>query len=242
VLLVGSLAGPATGVPRRILEARFHQGRPVIRLEGIESMDEAERLAGAALRMPAAALGPLPEGTYYRHDLVGCEVHDVRGTLIGRVTRVEGTLERSYLVVPRQGGEAMIPLVDDICVSVDIAGRGSSWTRPKDCSTCEVRHRHHLPGDGGGAAGGRDRRARGRTRTAGRRRPRPARAHDRPAPGGGRHAVRRRAGDGAEAEPLFRAVDHIRETRGAPCGDADVAGRERFTHRGRSGCGVWTTW
>jgi 16S rRNA processing protein RimM len=123
VLVVGSLAGPATGVPRRILEARFHHGRPVIRLEGIESMDEAERLAGAALRMPAAAIGPLPEGTYYRHDLVGCEVHDVRGTLIGRVTRVEGTLERSHLVVPRQGGEAMIPLVDGICVSVDIAGR-----------------------------------------------------------------------------------------------------------------------
>jgi 16S rRNA processing protein RimM len=117
------VVGPGAGVPRRILESRFHQGRPVIRLEGIESMDDAERLAGSALRMPASALGPLPDGTYYRHDLVGCEVRDTTGALIGRVTRVEGTLDRSHLVVPRQGGEAMIPLVDGICVSVDLAAR-----------------------------------------------------------------------------------------------------------------------
>jgi 16S rRNA processing protein RimM len=123
VLLVGPLADAPAGVPRRILEARFHQGRPVIRLEGIESVTDAEGLAGCALHMRASALGSLPERTYYRHDLVGCEVRDTAGALIGRVTRVEGTLDRSYLVVPRQGGEAMIPMVDGICVSVDIAAR-----------------------------------------------------------------------------------------------------------------------
>jgi 16S rRNA processing protein RimM len=123
VLLVSQVAEPESAVPRRILESRFHQGRPVIRLEGIESMNDAERLAGAALHMPVSSLGPLPERTYYRHDLVGCEVRDTHGALIGRVTRVEGTLDRSHLVVPRQGGEAMIPLVDGICVSVDIPGR-----------------------------------------------------------------------------------------------------------------------
>jgi 16S rRNA processing protein RimM len=123
VLRVGPLTDPAAGVPRRILEARFHQGRPVIRLEGIESMNAAEALAGAALHMPASAIGPLPARTYYRHDLVGCEVRDTEGALVGRVIRVEGTLDRSHLVVPRPGGEAMIPLVDGICVSVDIAAR-----------------------------------------------------------------------------------------------------------------------
>jgi 16S rRNA processing protein RimM len=131
VLLVGPLAEPDAAVPKEILESRFHQGRPVIRLEGIESMTEAEGLAGLALRMPASALGPLPEQTYYRHDLVGCEVRDTHGAVIGRVTRVEGTLDRSYLVVPRQGGEAMIPLVDGICVRVDI-GAGQVVVDPPE--------------------------------------------------------------------------------------------------------------
>ena len=35
---------------------RFHQGRPIIALEGIETMTEAEALAGAELKVPAAAL------------------------------------------------------------------------------------------------------------------------------------------------------------------------------------------
>ena len=40
---------------RAIREVRFHQGRPIIALEGIETMTEAEALAGAELKVPAAA-------------------------------------------------------------------------------------------------------------------------------------------------------------------------------------------
>ena len=112
VLFVGPLADAGAGEPRKILESRFHQGRPVIRLAGIESISDAEAIAGLALRVDASAVAPLPENTYYRHDLVGCEVVDVGGRVIGRVTAVDGTLDRSYLIVPRPGGEAMIPLVD----------------------------------------------------------------------------------------------------------------------------------
>jgi len=74
--------------------------------------------------MKAAALGPLPRDTFYRHDLTGCEVEDAEGRRIGRVTGVEGTLDRSYLLVASPGnGEVMIPLVGDFCRRVDIAAR-----------------------------------------------------------------------------------------------------------------------
>ena len=108
-----------TSTPRRIASVRFHQGRPVIALEGIESMDDAEALAGAELKMPATALGPLPGRTFYRHDLVGCEVQDTAGRGIGRVTGVEGPMEQSRLVVAGPKGELLIPLVDGICVRVE---------------------------------------------------------------------------------------------------------------------------
>ncbi|PYR79591.1 MAG: 16S rRNA processing protein RimM [Acidobacteria bacterium] len=109
--------------PRRIASVRFHQGRPVIALEGVDTMDAAEALAGAELKMPAAALGSLPGGTFYHHDLVGCEVRDTRGEALGRVTGVEGPMERSRLVVQGPRGELLIPLVADICVKVDPAAR-----------------------------------------------------------------------------------------------------------------------
>ena len=108
---------------RRIEAVRFHQGRPVIGLSGVETMNDAEALAGAELKVPAAALPPLPTRTYYRHDLVGCEVRTKGGQPLGTVTGIEGTLERSLLVIPRKGGEMLVPMVDGICLSVDLTAK-----------------------------------------------------------------------------------------------------------------------
>jgi 16S rRNA processing protein RimM len=108
---------------RRIVGLRFHQGRPVLALEGIDSMDAAERLAGAELKMAASEVEPLPADTFYRHDLVGCRVRTVGGDDVGSVTGVEGPLERSQLVVTGPYGEVMIPMVAGICVSVDPPAR-----------------------------------------------------------------------------------------------------------------------
>ena len=123
------LVGPADR--RRgyeIHDIRFHQGRPIVRFDGIETMTDAEALAGAELWLPEEEVAPLPAGTFYRHDLVGCEVRDTRGALVGRVTAVEGSLDRSYLVVDEH---VMIPLVEGICVSVDIAGRSVTVDPPE---------------------------------------------------------------------------------------------------------------
>jgi 16S rRNA processing protein RimM len=116
--------GPAErAAPRAIVSVRFHQGRPIVALEGVTTMNEAEALAGAELWLPASELAPLPPSTFYRHDLVGCDVRRASGEIVGRVTGVEGTLERSRLVVLGPRGESLIPLVAPICVSVDPAAR-----------------------------------------------------------------------------------------------------------------------
>ena len=84
-------------------------------------MDDAERLAGPDVWLRQDALAPLPEKTYYRHDLIGCEVRDTADALVGRVTAVEGTIDRSYLVI--DGDVHAVPLVDGICLEVDMAAR-----------------------------------------------------------------------------------------------------------------------
>ena len=109
--------------PRRITAVRFQDGRPIIALDGVGTMNEAEALAGAELKMPASALGALPANTFYRHDLVGCEVKDIAGHAMGRVTGVDGPIERSLLVVGSGRDEVMIPMVEGIVISVDASAR-----------------------------------------------------------------------------------------------------------------------
>jgi len=127
-VLVVEQAGQQTEL--RILAARFQQGRPILALDGVETMNDADALAGAELKVPVDGLDPLPERTYYRHDLVGCEVRTKDGQIVGKVIRVEGPLERSLLIVAAKGGEAMIPMVDGIVVDVDPAGRQISIDPP----------------------------------------------------------------------------------------------------------------
>jgi 16S rRNA processing protein RimM len=118
------LVGPADRLtPRLITAARFHQGRPIVALEGVDTMNDAEALAGVDCWLEASTIPPLPVGTFYRHDLVGCEVRDLSDAVVGRVTDVQGPLERSHLVIERERGEVLIPLVDSICVKVDPAAR-----------------------------------------------------------------------------------------------------------------------
>ena len=112
------LIGPADRAREyEIRDVRFHQGRPIVGLTGVETMNDAEALAGSDLWLAETAVAPLPQGTYYRHDLVGCEAYDTKGARLGRVTGVEGSLDRSYLIVD---GHMMVPLVADVVVAVDI--------------------------------------------------------------------------------------------------------------------------
>jgi 16S rRNA processing protein RimM len=115
------LVGPLDGAREyEIRDVRFHQGRPIVGLKGVETMNDAEALAGSDVWVPESQVAPLPAATYYRHDLVGCEAYDTKGVRLGRITGVEGSLDRSHLVVDEH---LMIPLVGGIVVAVDIAGK-----------------------------------------------------------------------------------------------------------------------
>jgi 16S rRNA processing protein RimM len=106
-----------------VTTVRFQNGRPVIGLEGVESMNDAEALAGLELRVPVEELAPLPAGTFYHHDLVGCHVVTGRGEEVGIVEGVEGTVGGSRLVVTGARGEVLVPLATEICRTIDVAGK-----------------------------------------------------------------------------------------------------------------------
>jgi len=113
----------------QITSVRFQQGRPILGLDGVGSIDEAERLAGAELKVPASEQEALPPGTFYHHELIGCEAVTAGGETIGKVASVEGSGDASRLVVRGPRREVLIPLAEEIC-AVDVAAKKIVVTPP----------------------------------------------------------------------------------------------------------------
>lgn len=100
-----------------------HKGRVVLKLQGVDSIDQAETLRGAELRIPEAELPPLPQGSYYHHQLKALEVEDGSGRPLGRVAEIlETGGEAPVLVVRGDQGELLLPLVHDFIRQVDLEG------------------------------------------------------------------------------------------------------------------------
>jgi len=106
----------------RVVASRPHKGRWVLALEGFGSIDDAERLRGAELRIGEEELPSLPDGSYWDHQLRGLEVHDAAGG--GRIGVVRDLIDTGAVPVlqldtPR--GEILVPLAAPFVREVDLA-------------------------------------------------------------------------------------------------------------------------
>jgi 16S rRNA processing protein RimM len=102
------------GAERRIERRAGTDARPIVRLAGLESREDAEALRGVELR----AEETLEEGEFWAADVVGCRVVDgVRE--IGVVARMIALPSCEALEV----GDLLIPLVRDAIRSVDLEAR-----------------------------------------------------------------------------------------------------------------------
>jgi 16S rRNA processing protein RimM len=106
-----------------VARAALRGRRPIVGFEGTSAMADAERFAGAELRVPEEALAALEPGAYYLHQLVGCRVETTAGLAVGEVVRVEGGSGANVLAVAGSNGEVLIPLAASLCPTIDVERR-----------------------------------------------------------------------------------------------------------------------
>jgi len=94
-----------------------------LKLEGVETLAQADALAGRDVFVREDCFRPLERGRYYDFQLIGCRVVTREGAEIGRVTGIAPAGEATLLVVAGPGGERDIPFIEEICVRVDPANK-----------------------------------------------------------------------------------------------------------------------
>lgn len=104
-------------------DARPLKNQFLIKLRGIDGIDEAQRWVGATLSVNESALEPLDPGQYYHYQVIGFEVFRKDGARIGVIASVLTTAGNDILVVKEAEKEFLIPAVREIVEKVDFGTR-----------------------------------------------------------------------------------------------------------------------
>ncbi len=122
---------------------RNHPGKGVFHFEGVNSIDDAEKLRGLEVQIPLERRAEVPAGSLFVTDLIGCSVFELAATaspvssspcsfaqapaLLGKVRDVyfpgEGQPGTPLLAVDTSRGELLVPLAEDICKRLDVVAR-----------------------------------------------------------------------------------------------------------------------
>ncbi len=93
------------------------------RLSGISNKEEADALRGTQLYVPRERLPSLPDDEFYHADLIGLEVTDTGGALLGKVMAVinNGADDLLELRAPGQKQTVLLPFTKTVVPTVDLA-------------------------------------------------------------------------------------------------------------------------
>jgi 16S rRNA processing protein RimM len=92
----------------------------LVRFREVADRTAAERLQGAYLFVDAADIADVPEGSYWPHQLEGCEVFTEDGRSLGVITEVVLGVANDIWVARSGDEEVLIPALKDVVVSVDL--------------------------------------------------------------------------------------------------------------------------
>jgi 16S rRNA processing protein RimM len=109
--------------PLHISSYRFQKQFVILSFDEIPDMNAAETIKGLLIGVPADERWPLPEGHYYIDDLIGMEVFEADGHLLGTVREVLETGSNAVLSVMRGKQEVLIPMLKSVIKSVDLSRR-----------------------------------------------------------------------------------------------------------------------
>lgn len=101
---------------------REHKGRLILKLETVNTRQEAQALQGKLLEIRRCELPPLPEGDYYWFQIIGLEVWTTTGELVGEIVDIIRTPSNDVYAVRGAGREVLIPAIEDVIQDVDVAG------------------------------------------------------------------------------------------------------------------------
>ncbi|MGA8043748.1 MAG: ribosome maturation factor RimM [Terracidiphilus sp.] len=117
----------------------LHKGAIVLHFSGIDSISQAETLAGLIVAIPRSERVTLNEDEAYIGDLIGCELIDVAGqsgtdqpqALVGTIEDVDRTAGPVAILIVRNGKEeVLVPFAKSYLQKLDLGAKRVEMALP----------------------------------------------------------------------------------------------------------------
>jgi 16S rRNA processing protein rimM len=108
----------------KIEQVRYNKNQVLLKLEGIDSIEEAEKYRNFYLKTEKESQEDLGEDTYYIVDLIGLDVYSDKNEYLGKIEDVFPTGSNDvYVVKDNLGKQILIPAIVDVVKEVDLKNK-----------------------------------------------------------------------------------------------------------------------
>lgn len=103
---------------------RNHKNFLLVKFEGIDSVEEAEKLKNLQIKIDSDEVGELEENEFYFHQIIGCEVFDENDKNLGEIIDILTPGANDVWVIKGEHGkEILIPYIEDVVKQIDITNK-----------------------------------------------------------------------------------------------------------------------
>jgi 16S rRNA processing protein RimM len=106
--------------PMMILSVRNHHDGLLIKFSGFNKPEDAKQYRNQLVYVTAADRPKLPKGQFYHHELIGVDVMDEEGKIIGKLSEIVQTGANDVYVVSRPDAkELLLPVIPSVVLDID---------------------------------------------------------------------------------------------------------------------------
>ncbi len=108
----------------KIEEVRINKNMVFLKLEGIDTIEEAEKYRNYYLKIKRDKAEKLEEGSYYVVDILGCKVYTDKQEFLGKIVDVFGTGSNDVYVAQNElGKQILLPATKEVIKNIDIENK-----------------------------------------------------------------------------------------------------------------------
>jgi len=104
----------------KIVDMRLGNGVYLIKIQGIENIENAKKLSGSKVYIDKSELPPIDKNEYYFYEILDSQVFDEKGNYLGKVDEILQTGSNDVLVINKNAeNEILIPVIKDYIITID---------------------------------------------------------------------------------------------------------------------------